>query len=137
MREDDPIEGTNLRAGLKGRLLDGMLAPFVNFSMSTNNVTGGAHNPATLEGQDWSGMTLGGGLDLNFLGKSGVGGQFMLVRGQQEGSPQVDEYFINVGGTYWLNDTTSLGARVGYYRVVSEEKAYGDMSFFLTARAIL
>jgi hypothetical protein len=135
--EDDPIEGTNIRAGLKGRLLDGMLVPFANFSMSGNNVTGGAHNPATLEGQDWSGMTIGGGLDFNFQGKSGVGGQFVLVQGQQKGSPAVDQYFINVGGTWWLTDTTSLGARVGYHRFVSEEKAYGDMSFFLTARAII
>ena len=64
-------------------------------------------------------------------------GQFVMVRGEQKGSPVVDEYFINVGGTYWLNDSTSLGARVGYYRFVTEEKAYGDMSIFLTARAIL
>ena len=114
-----------------------MLVPFANFSWVQNNVTGGKRAPQTLEGQDWSGMTLGGGVDWNFHGKSGVGLQFMLVRGQQGDLAGVQEHHVNLGGTWWLDQRTSLGARVALYRFVSEDKAFGEMSYFLTARVIL
>lgn len=135
--EDDPIEGINLRAGLRAGLWDDMLVPFANFSWVQNNVTGGKRSPQTLEGQDWSGMTLGGGIDWNFHGRSGVGLQYMLVRGQQGDLAAVQEHHLNLGGTWWLDQRTSVGARVALYRFISEDKAFGEMSYFLTARVIL
>jgi hypothetical protein len=144
--EDDLLQGTNVRAGVKLRLLGGALVPFLNFSRAANNVVGGANSPKTLPGQDWEGMTLGGGLDWNISGNNGIGAQYMLVTGAQGASGSclagadpacVYEHYVNVGGTYWLAPGTSVGARVGFYRYAADDRALGDISYFLTVRTML
>ncbi len=115
--KDDPIKGVNLRAGLRLHLLGDRLSPFANFSRVVNSVVDprdASGSTRTVEGEDWRGMTVGGGLDVNLRGKSGLGAQYALVSGRQ-GDTGIDyaEHYVNVGATLWLNEVVALAARVG------------------------
>jgi len=154
---DDPIEGVNLRAGVRGHLFGDLLVPFANFSTVGNNTLDTGAGNTTREGNDWEGFSLSAGLDLNIVGPNGVGFQYGRIWGM-EGNCREDpdsgvrvcptrrtQQYINVGGTYWLTRSTSLGARFAYYfkedvqehdqgdRILTD----GEMALFLIVRLVL
>ena len=113
----EPIRGMNLRAGVRGRIWRDRITPFFNFSRVTNTVVD-PRDPSgitkTMEGQDWRGMTLSAGVDVNLRGRSGLGVEYARVMGRQgdSGIDYTDQY-INMGGTLWFNQHLALAARVG------------------------
>ncbi len=144
----DTIDGLNLRAGVRARLLNNLLVPFVNATTIRNNVVNPRDNGRTVPGQDWRGSTVSGGLDLNLLGDSGVGGEYAPVTGQEGDRGTLRQvHFINVGASWHLDDATVLAARMGMFRKVDEEAGgagqdastltSGKRSWFLTLRTSL
>jgi hypothetical protein len=116
-QRDDQIRGVNLRAGLRARLWRDRVTPFLNFSRVVNSVVDprdASGSTRTIEGEEWRGMTLGGGLDVAIVGRSGVGAQYALVSGRQ-GDSGIDyaEHYVNLGATIWINEVLAVAARVG------------------------
>jgi len=136
----DTIDGYNLRAALRVALLSDRLALFANASRITNTVVNPRDEGRTIEGQDWLGTTVSGGLDVRLLGKSGVGAQYAYVRGQEgdQGTVRVEQ-FVNVGASLYLDEATAVCARLGIYGKSDTphegpELTSGLRSWFLTAR---
>jgi hypothetical protein len=153
---DDTISGYNLRVGAKGRILDDMIQPFVNFSMLQHN----SHNyestdleqlTRTWDGQDWKTMVITGGVDVNIWDRNGVGLQYSYIAAQQGDGTLIDghQHFINLGATWWVTDTIAVGARLSYWMSEYDDRAYvgsewvdkyqkeGERSIYLTARKVL
>jgi len=139
----DTIDGYNLRAAVRSRPLWDRVAVFANASRVTNSVVNPRDDGQTVEGQDWLGMTLSGGLDVRLLGKSGVGAQVAWVRGREgdEGTLRVERY-VNVGASWYLDDATAVCARLGIYDKTDtphagEALSSGLRSAFITVRTSL
>ena len=139
----DTIDGNNLRASLRARLLSGRLVPFVNGSRVRNSVVDPRDGGQTIEGEEYVGLTLSGGVDIQIDGPSGVGVQYAQVRGQQgdEGTERV-VHTVNLGGSWFLDERTSVGARMALLRKVSvphdgDTTRSGLTSLFITLRTLL
>lgn len=139
---DQPIDGFNIRLGAAGHLLDRRLHPFANFSVVQNEVVD-PDDGMVLSGEIFKGITASGGLDYNYLGNNGVGVSYAFVRDQQGAATRTSHHFVNLGTTWWLADTTSIGARLGIYRRCEDldgtgcPTREGERSFFMTLRTIL
>jgi hypothetical protein len=134
-----------------------LLAPFANFSYVTNNTLDTGAGNTTREGKDWEGFSLSAGLDLNIVGRNGIGVQFGRIWGMEgrcQRNPDTGErvcptrrtqQYLNAGGTYWLTETTSVGARFAYYLKEDVQEhdegdrklTDGEMAFFLIVRLVL
>jgi hypothetical protein len=139
--EDENIIGYNLRAGARLKLARGKVAPFINGSRVVNSVVD-PNDGHMLSDEAFVGYTLSTGIDYNLLGASGVGFGYAFIRGTQGSESRTTEHYANLGGTYWLTPTTSLGARLSLYRVCSESpdepcEAEGARSMFMTMRTLL
>ncbi len=139
--DDENIIGYNVRGGAKLNLLDGMVTPFVNASRVTNSVID-PNDGKMLSTEAYVGYTLGGGIDYNYWGNHGVGAQYSFVRGQQGDQSRTTEHFINVGTSYYLTDSTAIGARGAYYTFCDERpgescERLGARSVFVTIRSLL
>jgi hypothetical protein len=139
---DQPIDGFNIRLGVAGHLMDGKLHPFGNFSVVQNEVVD-PNDGMYLSGEIFRGITASGGVDFNYLARNGIGISYAVVRDQQGEATRATQHFVNLGTTWWLADTTSLGARLGVY-VRCEDldgqgcpETEGERSFFMTLRTIL
>jgi hypothetical protein len=99
------------------------------------------NNGKVIDTDPYVGATFTAGVDYNFLGKNGVGVQYSLLGGQQGTVSRETQHYLNVGGTYWLNPTTSLGARASIWTscVVTPDdldcEREGMRSYFVTARS--
>lgn len=138
---DENIIGYNLRAGARLKLARGKVSPFVNGSRVVNSVVD-PNDGQMLSDQAFVGYTVSTGLDYNVRDASGVGVGYAFIRGTQGGESRTTEHYLNLGGTYWLTPTTSLGARAALYRVCSETpdmpcEAEGARSMFVTMRTLL
>lgn len=153
---DDTISGYNIRAGVKGRILDGMIEPFFNFSMLQHNTLYYQSEDQELRnqtwaGQDWHTMVLTGGLDFNYWGRNGVGVQYSYIAARQGDGDLIDgrQHFINLGTTFWVADTIALGARLSFWLSEYDDQAYvgsewvdkyvkeGERSIYITFRKVL
>lgn len=136
---DEPIFGYNFRANVKLDVVlgAGRITPFVNVSRNENEVLDSMD--ATIKLIDtFTAYTVSGGVDYNTARGHGVGVQYAWIRQEAPGLAKVDDGYLNVGGTYWIDDGVSLGARVGWWRRNdrSQPEPYGNASLMLTSRLI-
>jgi len=159
-RQDPPLEGANLRGNLKLKLkgmvpsLPFEVTPFFNVARVENDVVNSAPGYANLRlDTPFNALTLSGGLDVFFSGRSGVGfnvtrvadrtPSFIPTSGGIPASEPVlrtDITYFNVGATWWMFDQVALGARVATFVREIEGKPEleeRDLSGFLTLRMIL
>lgn len=139
--DDQNIIGYNLRAGVRGKLADGRLAPFVNVSRVTNSMVD-KNDGKRLSDQAYTGYTFSTGLDVAVRGRNGVGISYAFVRGQQGMESRTTEQYVNVGATYWLTPTTSIGARGAMVSLCVETPMMactpeGARSVFITLRSLV
>lgn len=134
---DDEIRGYNLRANLKLKLLDARLRPFVNLSRNENEMLDAVDATMRLT-STYRSYVVSGGVDYDYAGKNGVGVQYAVVD-MGELDQRVREHYINVGTSYWIEDSLSLGLRAAFFvrEVSGDEMATGHRSLFLTARLML
>ncbi|PTL84193.1 hypothetical protein [Vitiosangium sp. GDMCC 1.1324] len=158
--EDPPLTGYNLRGNVKLKLkgmvpaLPFEVTPFFNVARVQNDVVNSAAGYANqLLNTPFDALTLSGGLDVFFFGRSGVGFNFARVddhtpsfvppTGSNPASEPVlstSTTYFNVGATWWMFDQVALGARVATYSKKIEGKPEleeKDLSGFLTLRMIL
>lgn len=138
---DENIVGYNIRAGARLKLLDGRLNPFVNASRVKNSIVE-PDDGNVLAPYAYVGYTASGGIDLEIAGRNGIGASYAFIRGQQGDQSRTTEHVLNVGGTYWITETTSVGARAAAYRVCAETpgeacEVEGARSMFVTMRTVL
>lgn len=135
---DERIFGYNFRASVKLALMAGRLVPFANASRNENEML--EPMDATLKLIDtYRSHVFSGGVDYNVSGQNGVGVQYAQVRRNEPMVGLIVDHYVNVGATYWLEDSLSLGARVGWFVRDDENQSerYGHRSLFLTGRLIL
>ncbi|HWN69817.1 MAG TPA: hypothetical protein VNM90_19380 [Haliangium sp.] len=137
--EDPDIFGYNFRANLRLKLLDGQLSPFLNASRNENEMLQTVMNVTTKLVETFTVYTFTGGVDYAIAGPNGVGVQYAVVRQDEPGVNRSRDHYINVGGTYWLEEGLSISARLGWW--IHDERAqpdlYGSRSLFITGRLIL
>jgi hypothetical protein len=137
-RDDERILGYNFRANVRLKLLEGRVAPFVNVSRNENEMLE-SMDPTLKRVETFTVYTVTGGLDYAIAGQNGVGVQYALVRQDEPGVNRVRDHYINVGGTYWLEEGLSIGARLGWWIRDERNQAetYGHRSLFVTGRLLL
>ena len=138
---DENIVGYNIRGGARLKLFDNRLQPFVNASRVKNSIVD-PNDGNVLAPYAYIGYTASGGVDVNIAGRNGVGASYAFIRGRQGSMSRTTEHVVNVGGTYWLTETTSIGARAAAYRVCAETpeepcEVEGARSMFVTMRTVL
>ncbi len=135
--EDKPIDGFNVRAGVRGKLFGKRLFPFANISYNRNDMLDPMDATVMLSDK-YRVYTLSGGLDYNFIPSAGVGVQYGQIM-QKEGAARVRDHFVNVGSTYFIEDNLSVAVRLGWY--VRDDSAqtdqFGNRSLFITGRMSL
>ncbi|AKJ07319.1 hypothetical protein ATI61_111274 [Archangium gephyra] len=158
--QDPPLDGYNLRGGVKLKLkgmvpaLPVEVTPFFNVARVQNDVVNSVAGYSNqLLQTPFDALTLSGGLDVFLFGRSGVGFNFVRVAdhtpsfvprtGDTPASEPVTNTaltYFNVGATWWMFDQVALGARVATYARNIEGKPElkeRDLSGFLTLRMIL
>jgi hypothetical protein len=153
-RTDPRIKGYNMRGNVLGKLRVNLgrpllITPFINYARVQNDVTNSAAGFGdTLLETRYRANTFSAGVDVNVMGRSGVGVElarvsdrsptFIAPSGSTPASEPVThtlQTYLNVGGTWWVTDDVALGARYARYQKkqtgIEDEK---DASYFLTLR---
>lgn len=142
---DDILRGFNMRGGLRGVFWSGdqeRVAVFGNFGRMLNDVVELTDN-AVRSDEKFLSISGGGGLDVYFDGRSGLGVQYDIVREEQRGLSPTFQHFLNIGGTYFVHDSVFLSLRGVYYKRCEETENLdfcdvdGRTQVMLTATAIL
>jgi hypothetical protein len=134
---DQNIDGYNARIGAAAQL--GRVRPFVNGSLVQNEVVD-PDDGTRLSGDIFTGVTASAGADVIIVpDRVGIGGQAAWVHDHQAGNALADQYFFNLGVTYWLAHKTALAARAALYRrsehdAMGETVTDGEQSLFFTIR---
>jgi hypothetical protein len=133
---DQHIDGLNARVG--AALTLGRVRPFVNASIVQNEVVD-PDDGTRLSGDVFTGVTASAGADVVVHEKVGVGGQAAWVHDHQAGRALADQYFFNLGATYWLAHKTALALRAALYRRGEHDEmgntvTDGEQSLFFTIR---
>jgi hypothetical protein len=138
----EDIKGFNLRGTARLHLFDNLLSPFANGALVRNDVV--LPGDVTTIGPDkYTGIVVGGGVDLNYQKShgnfNGVGAQFEQVQYQIGDNGVVTRYnYFNLGSTYWLSPNLSIGARLAAWsRVAKGAQLDGERSGLLTMRLLL
>ncbi|ACY15292.1 hypothetical protein Hoch_2764 [Haliangium ochraceum DSM 14365] len=136
--EDERIFGFNLRTSVRLKLMGGALSPFLNLSRNENEVLE-PDDDSIKRIETFQSYTASGGIDYAIAGRNGVGLQYAVVYVEEPGAGKVADHYINVGGTYWLEENLSLGARFGWWIRDEEnrDETYGNRSLFITGRLML
>lgn len=138
--DDQRIFGYNFRASVRLALLGGRLAPFVNASRNENEMLEPMDATIKLE-ETFTSYTVSGGVDYALSPRSGVGAQYARVRQDEPGVTKLVDHYVNVGATYWLEQSLSIGARLGWWirsdRTQNPIERYGHRSLFVTGRLVL
>jgi hypothetical protein len=113
--DDHPLRGYNVRGNLKGKFLEERITPFLNVAVDRND-TVNPLNTSELAPDKYTGLTYGGGFDLNYKKIApgrfiGAGAQYDRVQFKVGDGNVTNLHYINVGGTYWINDWVAVGAR--------------------------
>jgi hypothetical protein len=140
--DDQHIDGYNGRVTAMARFLDRRLRAYGSASMVQNEVVD-PDDGTRLSGEIYTGTSMGGGIDVDappIAGRrAGAGVMMSFVRDRQGARSLASQFFLNVGTTYWLGETTALGARFGLYRRCEDLDGDGctvdgERSFFMTLR---
>lgn len=138
--DDDRITGFNSRAGVKVRALKGRVVPFANGSFLRNGVVD-PEDGKSVSDVRYESVTASAGLDINPVERLGFGVQGDWVREQQGEEAARRLRFLNVGATWWIAPSTSVGLRGAYYQVLSDAESFagpvGERSLFATVRVML
>src|SRR5215831_6371138 len=138
-RTDPPIRGYNIRGGVGLHTLGGKLHPFLNASRVINGVLD--PNGSNQITDTFTGITVSGGLDVNYYKLNGLGFEYAYLLDQQGRMTRTAQQYINVGTTFWVGETTAIGARLGIHTLCADQgmgcQDEGERSFFLTVRTAL
>ncbi len=142
---DDILRGFNMRGGVRGVFWSGgqeRVAVFGNFGRMLNDVVE-LDDLARRSDEKFLSISGGGGLDVYFHGRSGIGVQYDIVREEQRGLSPTFQHFLNVGGTLFVHDSVFLSLRGVYFKRCEETEDLefcdvdGRTQVMLTATAIL
>jgi hypothetical protein len=136
---DQTIRGYNLRLGVRGHIPTqiGQFTPFFNVSRNKNEILDPIDSMYRLPDL-FKSYTVTAGVDYDYLKKNGVGFSYAQV-GTSEPEHQTREHYLNLGTTYWIEDSVALSLRGAIYtqQLSGESMATGSRSVFLTARLVL
>lgn len=136
---DEHIDGYNVRLGVQGRIWDGRIRPFANFSRVENDVVDPA-DLARLSNESYVAYTAGGGLDFDIIpGVLGAGGQYVWVREQQGEDTVFTRFFVNAGASVSPLQGVWIDARYGW-GLACEDHLCGqneEHRAYLTLRGVL
>jgi hypothetical protein len=142
---DNNIRGFNLRGTARAKLLDSTLVPFVNAALTRNDTV----NPADvtkLQADKYTGIVLGGGLDLNYAHPftcpyacaNGVGVQYEQVQYKVGSGIVTHLHYVNVGTSYWFSPHVALGARLSMWLShMTGQDDGGERSALVTMRFVM
>jgi hypothetical protein len=82
------------------------------------------------------------GADVNIRGRSGLGAQLALVHDQQGDMATADQFFLNIGATWWVGEQTAAAVRAALYTRCEDAKGEGcaregERSLFFTLRTFI
>ena len=143
--DDDNIKGYNVRGNVKLKLLKETLVPFANFAL-TRNDTVDPKNVFKLAPDKYTGIVMGGGLDVNYEHPftcaydcaNGVGVQYTQVEFQTGSGPVTRLHYLNLGTSYWITEHVAIGARLAtWIQVQQGPPDEGERSFLGTLRFVM
>jgi hypothetical protein len=113
--DDQNIHGYNVRVGAATTPIRGRVRAFANASLVQNEVVD-PNDGMRLSGDVFTGWTASGGVDVQAMEKLGAGLSVAWVHDHQAGKKLAEQYFLNLGATWWLAKKTAVGGRFGFYR---------------------
>jgi hypothetical protein len=137
--EDQTIRGYNLRLG--GRAWTdvgaGKLSAHVNISRNRNEILDPIDSKYRLPDLFRS-YTFSTGIDFDYQRKNGIGFQYAIAD-TREPDMHVRLHYLNLGTTYWIEDSLAIGVRGSVYaqQISGETMTTGSRSLFVTARLLL
>ncbi len=143
--DDQNIKAFNLRANARLKLMKEMLVPFFNVAY-TKNDTVDPKNVARLSTDKYTGIVMGGGVDVNYDHPfvcsygcaNGVGIQYTQVQYQVGGGAVTRLHYLNLGTSYWVTDHVAIGARLAaWISVQPGPPDEGERSALVTLRFIM
>jgi len=135
---DQNIDGMNVRVGAATTVAQGLVRAFANASLVQNEVVD-PNDGMRLSGDVFTGWTASGGVDVTPIPRLGAGLSGAWVHDHQGAKDIAEQYFLNLGATWWLAPKTAVGARFGLYRRCEYDadgacQTDGERSLFLTLR---
>ncbi len=143
--DDQNIRAFNLRANARLKLMKELLVPFFNAAFTKNDTVDPA-NVARLSPDKYTGIVLGGGIDLNYDHPftctygcaNGVGLQYTQVQYQVGGGAVTRLHYLNLGTSYWITDHVAIGARLAtWIQVQNGPPDQGEKSALATLRFVM
>ena len=139
VEEDQSIRGYNLRFGVRGKLLTevGRFTPFFNVSRNKNEILDPTDSKYRLP-ELFRSYTFSAGTDLDLSKRSGIGLSYAVVD-TREPEQHVREHYLNLGTSYWIEDSFAVGVRGSIFaqQISGETMTTGARSVFVTARLVL
>ncbi|MBA3395227.1 MAG: hypothetical protein H0T89_21445 [Deltaproteobacteria bacterium] len=137
--DDQTIRGYNLRLGVRGKIPTaiGKISPFANVSRNKNEILDPVDSKYRLPDL-FKSYTITTGFDLDYWKKNGVGFMYAMVD-TREPDHHTREHYLNLGTTYWIEDSVALGLRGAIFtqQLSGEAMSTGSRSLFVTARLVL
>lgn len=137
--DDQTIRGYNLRLGARGHFdtRAGRLSPFANVSRNRNEILDPTDSKYRLPDLFRS-YTFSAGADLDVSKRSGAGVSYAVVD-TREPDQHVREHYLNLGTSYWIEDSFAVGVRGSIFaqQISGETMTTGARSVFVTARLVL
>lgn len=139
IESDQTIRGYNLRLGARGHIPTaiGTVSPFANVSRNRNEILDPTDSKYRLPDLFRS-YTFSAGADLDITKHAGIGGSYAVVD-TREPDQHVREHYLNVGTSYWIEDSVAVSLRGSIFaqQISGETMTTGARSLFLTARLVL
>ncbi|MEO0604219.1 MAG: hypothetical protein AAF211_22480, partial [Myxococcota bacterium] len=142
-RDDDIINGRNLRAGIRLKAPDNRFHLFGNVSQMLNDVVQLTDLAKLQEDEAYLGTVVSSGFDLRIGKRNGIGAQYDLVREEERGLEPIYSHFANAGVTIGLSEAVALSGRFALWQVCQEQDQLencdvnGLRQGFLTMTAVL
>jgi hypothetical protein len=137
--DDQPIRGYNLRVGARTPLETpvGVVTPFFNVSRNKNEILDPTDSKYRLPDL-FKSYTVSTGLDWDYAKHNGIGFSYAMVD-TREPDQHVRQHYLNLGTTYWVEDSLAIGVRAGVFaqQISGEMVTTGSRSLFVTARLVL
>jgi hypothetical protein len=139
IQDDQTIRGYNLRLGARGHFATaiGTVSPFANVSRNRNEILDPTDSKYRLP-ELFRSYTFSTGVDVDVSKKSGVGANYSVVD-TREPDQHVREHYLNLGTSYWVEDSFAVGVRGSVFaqQISGETMTTGARSIFVTARLVL
>ena len=143
--DDQNIRAFNLRANARLKLMKETVVPFFNAAF-TKNDTVDPTNVARLAADKYTGIVLGGGVDVNYdhpfncpyVCANGVGVQYTQVQYQVGSGAVTRLHYFNLGTSYWVTEHIAIGARIAaWVQVQPGPPDEGERSALVTMRFVM